>query len=230
MKFNIWRIGSIALLVLLLMTIWYLSQMAESARHNVALLTQEKTVMEKRLSEIAMEKKKAESEISRMKDQVGDIEAKVTDYENKLQTMTAEMTAKDSEVARKNQEIESLKRDIESYTFRIEELDKKLSKKTGWLGGAEKKEEPVTLKPLVITATGKKGTVKVLEVNKNYGFIVINAGSEYGIKKDDVLFVFRNKSMLGRVVVEKVGEGVSIAKILYKELAHTVRKGDLISY
>lgn len=230
MKLNIWRIVGIAILVLLLMTTWYLSQVAESAKHNVALLTKEKVAMEKRLSELAVEKKRAETETLKMKEEIGAIEAKVSDYENKLQTMTAEMAAKDSEVTRKTQEIDSLKRDIESYTFRIEELDKKLAKKAGWLGMAEKKEEPVTLKPLVITATGKKGTVKVVEVNKDYGFIVINAGSEYGIKKDDVLFVFRNKSMLGRVVVEKVGEGVSIAKILYKELAQTVKKGDLISY
>lgn len=55
---------------------------------------------------------------------------------------------------------------------------------------------------------------KILEVNSEYNFVIINLGKENGIKKGMVFMVYREKKLLGKVEVEEVFGDMSSCIIL----------------
>jgi len=242
MKFNILRVISFVIIFFLGLTVWYLNEVTETTKKNNVLLVTEKKSLEKKLGDVFLQKKSLEADLSNLTKEKNALAAKVNDAEDRLQEITSamdkirlDMANKDDELSRKNSEVEALKKRIDDYETEIAEMNKRLSQVPGGaLAGeteaASKRDEAVSLEPITVTTKGKKEEVRVLDVNKDYGFIVINIGSVHGIKKGDVLFVSRNKKLLGKVVLEKVSEEVSIGKILYRSLAETVRKGDQVTY
>jgi len=52
---------------------------------------------------------------------------------------------------------------------------------------------------------------KVMVVNKDYNFAVINLGSKDGVKTDDVFLVYRGGKVIGELKVEKVHESMAAA-------------------
>ncbi len=57
-------------------------------------------------------------------------------------------------------------------------------------------------------------SMEVLLINREYSFLVVNAGEDKGVKVDDIFEVFHNHVSLGRVKVEKVHERMSAANFL----------------
>ena len=75
-------------------------------------------------------------------------------------------------------------------------------KPASMLSKAEKKSEALKEKTL-------EG--KVMVVNKDYNFAVINLGSKDGVKTDDVFLVYRGGKVIGELKVEKVHESMAAA-------------------
>lgn len=253
MNLNIWRLISIGLVFFLIFTVWYIYEFNTTTRKNIALLVSEKRSLEQRATELALEKKALQEEIAGLNKEKKDLNDRITDYETrtagyeeKVASMSSEMdgiktdiAAKDTELSLKGSEIETFKKLVEDYKKEIGELNAKLSGvteelkaiKAGTPGStARTASGAATLEPITVTPKQKLSDVKVLEVNKKYGFLAINAGEKQGVNKGDSLCIFRNKALLGRVVVDKVGEEVSIAKILYKSLGDNVKEGDVVTY
>lgn len=57
-------------------------------------------------------------------------------------------------------------------------------------------------------------TGKVLVVNKEYAFVVVNLGKGSNVNIGDILSVYRDDDFIGRVEIEKVEEKISAATIL----------------
>lgn len=55
---------------------------------------------------------------------------------------------------------------------------------------------------------------RILEVNKDYNFVIINLGKEEGVKKGMVFMVYREKKLLGKVEAEDVFQDMSSCNIL----------------
>ena len=70
---------------------------------------------------------------------------------------------------------------------------------------------------------------EVLQVNRAFNFIVINAGSEDGIQKGAVVNVIRDKRLIGKAVVEKTRQNVAAAIILPEWSTDSIEPGDNIT-
>ncbi len=71
-----------------------------------------------------------------------------------------------------------------------------------------KPEKGVELERIVVKLSEvSDGTI--LEINKEYGFAIIDAGANDGIIVGDILGVYRDNELVSKVVVEKVFEGFS---------------------
>lgn len=55
---------------------------------------------------------------------------------------------------------------------------------------------------------------KILEINKEFNFVIINLGKEEGIKKGMIFLVYREKKLLGKMEVEEVFQDMSSCNML----------------
>jgi hypothetical protein len=69
---------------------------------------------------------------------------------------------------------------------------------------------------------------KVLVVNKDYNFAVINLGSEDGVGVGNVYAVYHNNKYLGDVKVEKVHDSMAAAAFAAADLKDKVSEGDKV--
>lgn len=88
-----------------------------------------------------------------------------------------------------------------------------------------KATKTVELEKIVVKTTPRL-IGKVLTVNKEYSFVVVNLGRENKLKLGDVLSVYRNDEFIGRVQVEKVEEMVCAAAILPEWQDREFREND----
>lgn len=55
---------------------------------------------------------------------------------------------------------------------------------------------------------------KILVVNKDHNFVIINLGKDNGVKKGMVFLVYREKKLIGKVETEEVFKEMSSCNIL----------------
>ncbi|GEM_PF-5023668 len=246
MRSKILFLAALIVVALLASTAWYLIIVNESAKQSIARTLEEKRSLERKIQDLYSLKKTLESDIGSITREKAELSAKIAQYESRLTEAANEINrlraavleidllktaiaSKDVELQKKNSDIELLRKGIESYQNDITQLNSRLSEAQEELI-VKRSATPVELEPITVSSKPKKDNARVLEVNNEYGFLVADVGKSDGIKKYDVIFIFRNTTLLGKAIVERVGETVSVAKMLHKTLADNVKKGDLISY
>lgn len=90
-------------------------------------------------------------------------------------------------------------------------------------GAVKPSAEKQPVKPAVAASEGK-----VLVVNKDYNFAVINLGVKDGINLGDVFSVYRENKYLGDIKVEKVHESMSAAGFLSSGMQDKTIEGDKV--
>lgn len=55
---------------------------------------------------------------------------------------------------------------------------------------------------------------KILELNREYNFVIINLGKEDGVKKGMIFLVYRERKLIGKVEAEEVFQDMSSCIIL----------------
>ncbi|MDP2912551.1 MAG: hypothetical protein Q8N91_00900 [Candidatus Omnitrophota bacterium] len=228
----------------------------KSTENKAADLLAEKRSLLDEVANINKEKETLIVKVTDYESKVYDYEKRVNAYEEKIQKMALEIenikreaAVKDAEITKKVFANNALRKMINNYKEQIKVLNERAPESTDSLNSDERKaiepdtkrgasaktakgpERPATaLEPITVTAGSEKYRFKIIDVSKDYGLVAIDAGLEEGIKRGDSLCIFRNETLLGRVVVEKVGEGVSIAKTISKDMTAKVKKGDAVGY
>jgi septal ring factor EnvC (AmiA/AmiB activator) len=132
------------------------------------------------------------------------------------------------ELEAKKQELEVKISDLEKQSQGVELGKIVVSPETSKpLEVAEKPAEPVVKKEKTTATLGREG--KVLVVNKDYNFAVINLGSKDGIGPDDLFSVYHNNKYVGDVKVEKVHESMAAAGFVSSDIKDKVFEGDKVA-
>jgi len=69
---------------------------------------------------------------------------------------------------------------------------------------------------------------KILVVNKDYNFVVINLGSKDGVNAGDVFALYHNNKYIGDIKVEKIHESMSAADFTSASIKGVVSEGDRV--
>lgn len=157
----------------------------------------------------------------------------------KLQQQIKEFDSKKSELENKISELESKSKDVSLGTIVVGSDNKSISPapavtsvKGGVPGkGTEDKKASADKTAAVEAtpaATASLPSGKLLVVNKDYNFVVINLGSKDGVGAGQVFSVYRDDKNLGEIKVEKIHETMSAAGFVTPELKDKVREGDKI--
>lgn len=79
-----------------------------------------------------------------------------------------------------------------------------------------------------VSATGGPQQGQVININREYDFIIVNLGQNHGLVVGQECQIVRDNQVLGRVKLEKVYDELSAAAILPDSQKDSIREGDLV--
>ncbi len=176
------------------------------------------------------------------------LKAKVDALLKEKESLTTYMTNNTAIVAKLNKKIESLERERDEalsnaksdstapprvrYVDPMTDSPEPVLTATPAPGrpmGAKLAEEEVVDLGRIIVHPSTHEAARVENVNPLYGFIVLSAGTNDGLRKDSVVNITRNNRLIAKAVVKKAREDVSSAVTLPEWTREEIRVGDLIS-
>ena len=88
--------------------------------------------------------------------------------------------------------------------------------------------DSVNLGNIVVKASTGAPT-RVEQVDKVYGFIVVTAGTQEGLRKNSVINIVRNDEFIAKALVQETRNNVSAAVVLPEWTKKEIKVGDLVS-
>ncbi|MBI3615513.1 MAG: hypothetical protein HY211_03235 [Candidatus Omnitrophica bacterium] len=180
--------------------------------------------------QFAQEKKARESlttELAQTRRDLTDRNEQVSNTEKEKENLTEDLAkAKQSYQALSN-ELTTLRQAKEALERRVKEM----------LSLQAQEAEKIVVKPTrstntdLIPAPSQSSSPlegKVLVVNRDFNFVVVNLGSKEGLKIGDQLSLWRGGKAIGKAQVEKLYETMSAATLLTEEKKGQVKEGDLV--
>lgn len=193
-----------ALVILLIasVTFYVLKEKERSLRvytqKQLTQTTEEKRIIEGKLVETVKAKDAVETELTSEKEKFLTLKKELEDKEQQIKVtldrLEREITARKKAEA---QLMITLK-EKENLEARVKNL----------------KETPTIELEKIVIKPGSAVTGKIIMVNKEYAFVVVNLGSQHNIKVGDILSVYRNDEFIGKVQIERAEEKMSAAAVL----------------
>ena len=195
----------------------------KEASSHISDLTNELSQEKASKAEVVSNLEQIKSDLEQQKGLRLDLENKLNQARDKLRSMRNKLDALESE--RKN--LESKVKDLESNPQGVE------------LGKIVVSPEVITAEPQIKkTSLAKKAKEavlaekpiegKVLVVNKEYNFVVINLGSRDGVGLGQVFSISRGNNYIGDVKIEKLHDSMAGASFLSDEIKDKIKEGDKV--
>lgn len=175
-------------------------------------LQQEKTVKQEALAKIDILK----TDLEQQKQLKIDLEKKFNQAQKDVEKIQAQLKDLESKKA----DLEARVKDLETQSEGVE-LGKIVVGPEG--AGAVPAQVPIAATP------PSKLEGKVLVVNNDYDFVVINLGGKDGVSLGNVFSVYRNNKLIGDVKVEKVNDAMAAAGYLSADIKGKINEGDRVA-
>jgi glucan-binding YG repeat protein len=150
-----------------------------------------------------------------------DIEQKLTDNQQEVKKLQAQLKG-----------AEDKKTELEVKIRQLEEVasSEKVELGTIVVGQPEPAAAalPAKASKMKAPATSTALEGKVLVVNKDYNFAVINLGSKDGVKINDTFAIYNKNKYVGDIKIEKVHDSMAAANFVTPDLKEKVREGDKV--
>ncbi len=152
-----------------------------------------------------------------------DLESKFDLAQEELRKAIVKLESLDSE----KETLESKVKELEAKTQEVE-LGKIIVSPEAGESGVKHYEMPAVSakaarEPQVLGLQGK-----VLVVNKEYNFVVINLGAKDGVDIGDEFSVFDDSALIGDIKVEKVHDSMAAAGFLSADIKDKIREGNKV--
>ncbi len=168
--------------------------------------SKEKSIVEKKFIVAIMAKKRTEEQLVRTEEQL------VTEKERTV-ALGRELEERDQQIRVTLNKLENEiggRRQAEAKLIIVMREKKNLEGKIREVKG---ESEAIDLERIVV-ASGPRLGGKVLEANKEYGFVVVDLGRDNDVRLGDVFSIYRENALIGSAEVEKVEEEFCAAAIL----------------
>ncbi len=195
----------------------------ETIKVKVNLETQLKdldTKMQGISKELADEKQLKEDTLAKLEKAQRDSEGIRTQLDTEKRSRLVLTTEK----ARLSDELTKAKKDYDSIKTQLEQLKRAKDALEAKVSEMLVKQQ-AELEKIVVTPKDIEG--KVLVVNKEFGFVVVNIGEKDGVRVGTMLNVYRDSKQVGKVQVDKVYPAMSGASIL-PETKGALKENDIV--
>ncbi|QSR86950.1 hypothetical protein EM20IM_00825 [Candidatus Methylacidiphilum infernorum] len=202
-----------------------LKKTSEQLEESKVLLERTTKHLEEVKAELAQEKERAQkldSDLKETQSQLADLQQKSANSSSLVDQHKSELdslTAKLEEEKKANQEASEK---IENLVKEKLALEESLAKATNELNRL-KQASPAVARA-VSMRTGIRG--KIVSVNRNWNFVVLNIGEKDGLVENGELEVFRNKQFLGKIKIVSTEPSTAVADIVMDSLKGNIQPGD----
>lgn len=219
-----------------------------SMQSELANLQNEKNKLDKQLSEAKDAREELQQQLSQMERKAESLEDEITQAKRESQSAKEQLQAKEQELNSIESKVAELRGELGNLEDKYVDLElendelvsklnqlrlakKALESKIGTAGTVSEtdSEEGVELGKVVVTPEIAEGEGRVLVVNREFDFVVIDLGKNNGIIEGTQLGVFRDGALLATVEVEKVYEDMSSAVIISQEEGIQILEDDTVS-
>lgn len=179
--------------------------------------TAAKNLLQTDFDELTGQFKELEQQLSEEKNSKGQLEAKSEDLLKVIQQLQKEL-----------EDQKTAKTDLEGQFAKVKaDYDELKTKHEGTPKDKGTASKSVQLEKIVLRSHGGiKG--KVLSVNKQYDFVVIDLGQQDGISKGMIFDVYRGKKQIGKVQIETVRKSISAAAVMKDWTTGRLVAGDTV--
>jgi myosin heavy subunit len=186
-------------------------------------LTDTKSQAERLAEEVAQEKRAREA----LTTELAQARREATDVKGRLETERREKLTLTEELAKAKQGYQSVSNELTTLRQAKEALERRVKE---MLAAQAAEPEKIVVKPAPGAAPTAKPAAegKVLVVNREFNFVVVNLGSKDGLKTGTQLAIYRGDKMVGRAQVERLYDNMVAATLLSEEQKGQVQEGDLI--
>lgn len=199
----------------------------QEAQKQIALLNSEmiderqaKDEALSQLGRLKMEMEQQKNLRSQLEDKLNRLEEVTKLAQSKLESLEDEKSDLQSQISALEAKKEELEAKINNVQLGkiVVSPDKASAKK--------KKKEAARAKTKAAGIDSVEG--KVLVINKDYNFVVINLGIKDGVNKGDIFSVYSNDKRIGEIKIEKVHDSMSAADFLTNGLVNMISEGDKV--
>lgn len=216
---------------------------------KVSRLESDKSALEKKIEEYESDLSKAVAKLNQSEKRIKELMFSLDTETRKTEKATSQLASLQEELAEvKNtkadlekrisqgqEEIGSFKDQIAELKQAKEELEEKVERIVSETG--------IELGTIVIASEPASDTEdiaeeedllvdllqgRILVINKEYAFVVINLGSQDGVSSGDVFSIYQKNKYIGDIIVERVDEAVSSANFASSRLKNIARENDKI--
>jgi predicted RNase H-like nuclease (RuvC/YqgF family) len=174
--------------------------------------------------------------LDKEKEEKKEVLLQLSSLKETLDKLKKENRELEKKIAQKVKEIGSLKVEVERLEKAKEQLAKKIKEISSGseveLGKIVVAQEEIgsseIMQDFSQETSDKQLEGKILVVNKEYSFAVINLGLRDGVSSGDRFSVYRKNKYIGDVVVERVDEGMSSVNFVNPQVKDAVREGDRV--
>jgi len=190
----------------------------EELKRSMEQANSERSNLEGRLTAANQDIKKSQDSLKEMQDQKTALETKIKELQAQVQGVELGKIVVNPETS-------------SQATVRQAQPAKE---KKGFFGFGKKKAvvqkaapvEMVKATPAAPVPSGHEG--KVLVINKEYNFAVINLGSRDGLRVGDTFAAYHNGSYIGDLVIEKLHDSMAAANFANPGIKDSLAEGDRI--
>jgi septal ring factor EnvC (AmiA/AmiB activator) len=226
----------VALLCLTLISLFSL-QNTKAARASVEQkLKQAETMIDNLQDKLD----KSNKTVLQLTEQINDKDTQITALTAELDQIKSSSEVTISERDNLKLELENLKVSKEELLTNLNNAQKELEEVKSQLSAITKEKESLDrkLKDLqastgiqldkIIVSYPETETGEVLEINKEYDFIVVNLGQEDNIGVGQMFYIYQDNNLLGEAKVEKVQDLMSVATIQDPNVKSQIKVGDVV--
>jgi len=159
------------------------------------------------------------------------------ELKDELETLKKHKLTLEADLSKLRQDNEKLKQKIEraKYTLKEELFENQYAKLQGPKLTQRTKGWSVDLPPIVVSPQASSGNNaslpkegSILNVSREYNFIVIDLGRHMGVKEGMVFEVFRQDKILGKVKTIQLRDEIAACDIIQADIPF--RQGDIVRY
>lgn len=169
--------------------------------------------------------------LAQTEQELADTRAELEAAQNQIVALNATIEEKDAEIARAENRIQQLEQDTQNLQSQIDALNTQLAQKEDEI--LDLRTEIKTLEGIIDKLDQSRGmarltglTGRVMAVNPDWNFVVLDIGQEQGLVPNTELHVHRADQLVGKVRVSSVEEQAAIADILKDWELSPVKEGD----
>ena len=203
-----------------------LDQLAVAAEVQYEDLQNTKADLENTRADLA----KTREELSATKTELAAAQSKITELNDSLEK-------KEIELAEQKSKVDQLEQDKASLQIQIDDLNSQMVKSEEEMRDLQ--DQVATLEKIIKDMEGERGgkkllptglTGRILAVNPDWNFVVLDIGSDVGVVPSAELIIHRNDQLVGKLRVSSVQKNMSIAEVMSDWAQENVHEGDYVFF